>query len=119
MLLGNLAAIDVFATLGDVDATEYQKTYQDNLDVQRLVGEDIFNGAKPLKLDRLFDSEAMASADDMEEDKQPELIKKQNRILLDEASFQMSPDIFNNNTRLGGCLYEGFSKIFEDQNERD
>jgi hypothetical protein len=30
----------------------------------------------------------------------------------------MSPDIFNN-SRLGFCGYEGFSKIFEDQNERD
>jgi hypothetical protein len=76
MIIGNLAAIDVFATLGELDATEYQKTYQDNLDVQRLVGEDIFNGPKPLNLDKLFDSEGQASADDMEEDKEPELIKK-------------------------------------------
>ncbi len=54
--IGNLAAIDGFASLYDLDAASYQKTYQDELDVNHLVNDDIFNGDKPLNLDKLFDT---------------------------------------------------------------
>jgi len=39
-----------------LDAASYQKTYQDELDVNHLVNDDIFNGDKPLNLDKLFDT---------------------------------------------------------------
>lgn len=42
--------------------------------MSRLVGEDIFNGNKPLNLDKLFDSEGQYNLDEMDEDKHHEMI---------------------------------------------
>lgn len=51
--LGNLAAIDCFATIQSTNT--YQKTYQDSLKVDQLVGDgDLFFDDRPLNIDRLF-----------------------------------------------------------------
>lgn len=48
--IGNLAAIDCFATI--YGQTAYQKTYQDKLEVEKLVNDD-----RPLNIHKLFTSE--------------------------------------------------------------
>ena len=48
-LLGNLSAINCFATI--YGQNPYEKTYQDQLDVDHLVVDD-----KPLNLDKFFNA---------------------------------------------------------------
>jgi hypothetical protein len=49
--LGNLAAIDCYATI--YGQKLYQKTYQDQLKVNQLCG-DVLSDNKPLNIDKLF-----------------------------------------------------------------
>ena len=57
--IANLAAIDCFATIHGMN--QYQKTYQDNLDVPHLV-EDFFQDDRPFNIDKLF-REASSTSD--------------------------------------------------------
>ena len=49
--LGNLAALDCYAILEAHNP--YEKTYQDDLDVNHLV-DDLYTGSKALNLDKIF-----------------------------------------------------------------
>eukprot|EP00347_Sterkiella_histriomuscorum_P003164 403365347 len=122
----NLAAIDCFATI--YGQSYYQKTYQDQLHVEQLVG-DVFHDEKPLNIDKLFlshdsnfdnENTQQIHKNMMAKKSQESLntmgkVPQQKQISYEDSMLMLSPDYYNQfEEQTHHCL----DKLFEDPNEK-